>query len=104
VLYAAEFAKFIGVARESLSGRSTTDTKFLASKEQSGDSVFQNGRSCLPGLLPELPRLFDLFGGDSWTVYRFLTQHHPELDGDTPLSALQRGKVNQVFGRGREYQ
>ena len=49
------------------------------------------------GLLPELPRLFDLLAGDSWTVYRFLTQHHPELDGDAPLSALQRGKVNQVL-------
>jgi hypothetical protein len=26
------------------------------------------------GLLAELPKLFDLLGGDSWTVYRFLTQ------------------------------
>jgi hypothetical protein len=48
-------------------------------------------------LLPELPKLFDLLGADSWTVYGLLTQHHPELDGDTPLSALQRGKVNQVL-------
>ncbi len=31
----------------------------------------------LSGLLPELLRLFDLLGGDCWTVYRFLTQHHP---------------------------
>jgi hypothetical protein len=31
--------------------------------------------------LPELPKLFDLLGGDSWTVYRFLIQHHPELEG-----------------------
>jgi hypothetical protein len=46
------------------------------------------------GLLPALPCLFDPLGGGSWTVYRFLTQHHPELDGDTTLSALQRGKVS----------
>jgi hypothetical protein len=73
--------------------------------------------------LSELPRLFDLLGGDTWTVYRFLTQpnsdprnlpfepkpvfrinsnylfgvepepsgwvqHHPELEGDTALSAV----------------
>ena len=34
---------------------------------------------------------------DSWTVYRFLTQHHPEPEGDTALSALQRGKVDKVL-------
>ena len=49
------------------------------------------------GLLPEPSHPFDLLGGDSWTVYRFLTQHHPELEGDTALSALQRGKVEKVL-------
>lgn len=48
------------------------------------------------GLLPELSRLFEVLGGESWTVYRFLTQHHPELEGDTAFSALQRGKVEKV--------
>jgi hypothetical protein len=42
-------------------------------------------------------RLFDVLGDDSWTVYRFLTQHHPELEGDTALSALQRSKVSRVL-------
>jgi hypothetical protein len=41
---------------------------------------------------PELPRLFDLLAGDTWTVYPFLTQHHPEMGGDTAVSALQRGE------------
>jgi hypothetical protein len=36
-------------------------------------------------------------GGDSWTLYRFLTQYHPELDGDTALSTLLRGKVEKVL-------
>jgi hypothetical protein len=40
------------------------------------------------GLLPELPRLFDLLGGDSWTAYRFLIQHHLELDSDTLTRVL----------------
>jgi hypothetical protein len=43
--------------------------------------------------LPDLPQLFKLLGGDSWTVYRFLIQHQPEVEGDTALSALLRGKV-----------
>jgi hypothetical protein len=47
-------------------------------------------------LLQELPKLFDLLGGDSLTVYLFLTQHHPELEGDTALSSLQRGKISRV--------
>jgi hypothetical protein len=48
------------------------------------------------GLLPELPRLFDLLGGDSWTVYRLLTQRHPELEGVEhapqldPIASIQR--------------
>jgi hypothetical protein len=48
------------------------------------------------GLLPQIPDLFDLLGGDSWTAYRFLTQHHPKLEGNTALSALLRGKVQKV--------
>jgi hypothetical protein len=52
------------------------------------------------GLLPELARLFDLLGGDSWTASRFLTQHHPELAGDIAPSALQRGKAGQVLAAG----
>jgi len=51
----------------------------------------------IAGLLPELPQLFDLLGGSSWTVYRFLIQHHPELQGDTALSALLYGKVEKVL-------
>ena len=49
------------------------------------------------GLLPKLPLIFDALGGDSWTVYRFLIQHHPELEGDTALSRLLRGKADQVL-------
>jgi hypothetical protein len=31
------------------------------------------------------PRLFELLGGDSWMVYRFLTQYHPEVEGDATI-------------------
>jgi hypothetical protein len=44
-----------------------------------------------------LPELFDRLGGNPWTVYRFLVQHHPELNGMTGVEALQRGQANRVL-------
>jgi hypothetical protein len=49
------------------------------------------------GLLPRLAELFDRLGGNAWTVYRFLLQHHPELDGKTALEALKVGKAEEVL-------
>jgi hypothetical protein len=43
-----------------------------------------------------IPDLFDRFGGDAWAVYRFLVQHHPELNGLTGREALRRGKSKEV--------
>jgi hypothetical protein len=43
-----------------------------------------------------IPDLFDRLGGDAWAVYRFLIQHHSELDGLTAREALQRGKSKEV--------
>jgi len=43
-----------------------------------------------------LPQLFDRLGGDTWDVYRFLVQHHPELGGMTGRQALQKGHVKEV--------
>lgn len=47
--------------------------------------------------LPGLPELFQALGGDPWTVYRFLLQHHPELDRETALSALKHGEWKRVL-------
>lgn len=44
-----------------------------------------------------LPRLFERLGGGPWSVYRFLVQSHPELDGMTGREALQRGKANEAL-------
>ena len=43
-----------------------------------------------------LPQLFDRLGGDTWEVYRFLVQHHPELGGMTGRQALQNGRAKEV--------
>ena len=44
-----------------------------------------------------LPGLFERLGGGTWSVYRFLVQVHPELDGLTGREALQRGRADQVL-------
>lgn len=97
MLSAAEFAKFIGVSREAVRGKHQRGEVLGLHGAKRGLrfpkwQVTPNGK-----LLPDLPQVFKLLGGDSWTVYRFLIQHHPELEGDTALSALLRGKVEKVL-------
>jgi hypothetical protein len=97
MLSAADFAKFIGVSREAVRAKHQRREVLGLQGAKRGLrfpkwQVTPNGK-----LLPDLPQLFKLLGGDSWTVYRFLIQHHPELEGDTALSALLRGKVEKVL-------
>jgi hypothetical protein len=44
-----------------------------------------------------LPELFNRLGDDSWAVYRFLLQHHPELEGMSGREALEQGKTKQAI-------
>jgi len=97
MLSADAFARFIGVSREAVRLKCQRREVLGLEGAKRGVrfpkwQVTSNG-----GLLPELPRLFDLLGGDSWTVYRFLNQHHPELHGNTAISALKAGKVGEVL-------
>ena len=43
-----------------------------------------------------LPRLFELLGGDAWTVHRFLTQPHSALNGLTGRQALEEDRADAV--------
>jgi hypothetical protein len=52
----------------------TSGTKFSASKEQKRGLRFPTWQVTSEGLLPELSRLFEVLGIESWTVYRFLAQ------------------------------
>jgi len=97
MLSAADFAKFIGVSRESVRTKYQRNEVLGLKGAKRGLRYPKWQITSDGGLLPELPRLFEVLGGESWTVYRFLTQHHPELDGDTALSALQRGTVEKVL-------
>jgi len=48
--------------------------------------------------LPGLSELFQILGGQPWTVYRFLRTAHAELGGRTALEALKAGQVEAVLG------
>ena len=97
MLSAADFAKFIGVSREAVRTKHQRNEVLGLKGAKRGLRFPKWQVTSDGGLLPGLPQIFDVLGGDSWTVYRFLTQHHPELEGDTALSALQRGKVDKVL-------
>lgn len=44
-----------------------------------------------------LPKIFEQLGDDPWAVYRFLVQHHPELEGLTGREALQKGMTSEAL-------
>jgi hypothetical protein len=46
--------------------------------------------------LPGLRSLFQILGGDPWTVFRLLTQRHNELNGQTALEAIKSGRLEAV--------
>ena len=48
-------------------------------------------------LLPGLPQLFAILGNDPWRVFRFLQQHHDELEGRRARDALAQGRIAAVL-------
>lgn len=44
-----------------------------------------------------LPALFERLGGGPWSVYRFLVQAHPEMDGLTGREALRLGRADEAL-------
>lgn len=91
MLNADEFANLIGTSRMTVNakrqkhqvlGLEGAKRGFRFPKWQIGD----DGRP-----FPALPALFDRFEGSPWAVYRFLVQHHPELNGRTGREALRHG-------------
>jgi hypothetical protein len=91
MLSGSAFTKFIGVSREAVGAKHQRHEVLGLKGAKRGLRFLKWQVTSNGSLLQELPKLFDVLGGDSWTVYRFLTQHHPELEGDTARSALQRG-------------
>lgn len=97
MLSSDEFAKLIGVTREAVRLKRKKNEVLGLEGAKRGVKyprwqVTSDGR-----LLPELPALFEKLGGDPWSVYRFLRQHHPEVGEMTALDALKRGQVTKVL-------
>jgi len=93
MLSTKHFAELIGVTPEAVRQKREKH-EILGLKGARRDfrypdwQIDENGQ-----VLPRLPRIFEILGGEPWTVYRFLLQHHSEIDGETALRALRRGNI-----------
>jgi hypothetical protein len=97
MLSAEEFAEFIGTSRVTVSAK-RRNHQLLALEGAKRGFRFPNWQVGDDGKpFAVLPELFDRLGGDPWAVYRFLVQHHPELDGLTGREALCRGQTAEVI-------
>jgi hypothetical protein len=48
-------------------------------------------------LIQDLRLVFAVLGDDSWRIYRFLLQQHPELGGRRAIDELKRGRLENVL-------
>ncbi|WP_439571506.1 hypothetical protein [Sphingomonas sp.] len=97
MLTADAFAERLGVSRMTVNSRRQRNELLGLSGAKRGYrfpdwQVDEDGRA-----FAVLPRLFELLGGNPWTVYRFLTQHHNVLGGVTGRDALRKGDVERVI-------
>ncbi|QLH71654.1 hypothetical protein [Rhodopseudomonas palustris] len=97
MLTATQFGSLIGVSHETVNvKRRRGEVLGLQGATRSvrypSWQVTDDGR-----LLPGLPKLFELLGGQPWTVYRFLTAGHPEIGGKSALETMKSGRHDVVF-------
>jgi hypothetical protein len=92
MLTVEEFARLIGTSRVTVNAKRQNHQVLGLEGARRGFRFpkWQIGEDGKP--FGALPKLFDCLGGSSWPVYRFLVQHHPELDGLTGREALARGR------------
>lgn len=97
MLSSEDFAKLIGVTRATVNAKRNRHEVLGLEGAKRGYrypawQVDDNGKP-----YSALPDLFDRLGGDEWSVYRFLQQHHPELGGMTGIEALASGCSRAVI-------
>jgi hypothetical protein len=97
MLSADEFGKLIGVSRMTVNAKRQKRQILGLEGAKRGFRfpAWQIGEDGKP--FAALPELFDRLGGSAWAVYRFLVQHHPELDGLTGREALRRGETEKAI-------
>jgi len=97
MLNAEKFADLIGTSRVTVNARRQNHQVLGLEGAKRGFRFpkWQIGDDGKP--FSALAELFDRLGGSSWAVYRFLIQHHPELDGLTGPEALSRGRTAEAL-------
>jgi len=97
MLSAEEFADLIGTSRVTVNSKRQHHQVLGLEGAKRGFRFpkWQIGEDGKP--FSALPALFDLLGGSPWAVYRFLVQHHPELEGLTGREALSRGLTTEAL-------
>jgi ribulose kinase len=97
MLSAEKFAELIGTSRVTVNAKRQNHQVLGLEGAKRGFRfpAWQVGEDGKP--FSALPELFDHLGGSSWAVYRFLLQHHPELDGLTGREALYQGRMAEVL-------
>lgn len=97
MLSADQFAKLLGTSRVTVNAKRQRHEVLGLDGAKRGYRFpkWQIGDDGKP--FSALPRLFDLLGGSPWAVYRFLVQHHPELNGLTGRDVLSRGRAAEAF-------
>ena len=97
MLSADDFAELLGVSRVTVNAKRQRHEVLALEGAKRGFrfpawQVDENGKP-----FDVLPRLFELLGDSPWTVYRFLVQRHPELDGARAQDLLRRGRSTAVI-------
>jgi hypothetical protein len=97
MLTVEEFAHLIGTSRVTVNAKRQNHQVLGLDGARRGFRFpkWQIGEDGKP--FAALPKLFDCLGGSSWAVYRFLVQHHPELDGLSGREALARGRTAEAL-------
>jgi hypothetical protein len=97
MLTARDFGALIGASHETVNQKRKTGDILALEGARRGLrypkwQVTDDGR-----LLPGLAKLGRELPGGPWSIYRFLTQPHGELGGNTGLEALKTDRVRQVL-------
>jgi len=96
MLSADQFADEIGATRETVN-RKRRRHEILGLEGAKRGVRFPRWQLGKDGELIEgLPKLFDALGGRPWAVYRFLLQHHGELNGNTGLDIMRAGRFEDA--------
>jgi hypothetical protein len=97
MLSAEQFAELIGTSRVTVNTKRQNNQVLGLDGAKRGFRfpAWQLDRDGKP--FAAIPALFERLEGGPWAVYRFLVQHHPELDELTGIEALRRGKTAQVL-------